>query len=94
MINDTMFAMTEGRCPDFTGPNAIKHQRAMCTAHGYTIAKKLFKDGRIPAAQARGMVQLDRDFIAEVEMQGNDTADIAEVVVNNWISQIFAGDMS
>lgn len=76
----------------------LRGTRRLCEHYGYTLAKYLFKHGRIPAVQAMGMIMQDRDFISEAELQGNfgDHAkrNVAELTVHNWKHQILKGDMS
>jgi hypothetical protein len=57
--------------------------------HPYLEAEKLFVAGRIPVAQAVGMMMTDCEFIAECELKGCDKASTAEAIVRNtWARRL------
>ena len=57
--------------------------------HAFLQAERLFVAGRIPVAQAVGMMLSDCDFIAECEMSGRDKRDHAEAIVRTlWASRM------
>jgi hypothetical protein len=65
--------------------------RALKERHPYIVAEQLFTAGRIPVAQAVGMMLLDREFIAECEMEGCDKTVYAEHIVRDqWARKLLA----
>jgi hypothetical protein len=57
--------------------------------HAFLQAEKLFTSGRIPVAQAVGMMLSDCDFIAECEMSGRDKRLHAECIVRDqWARRL------
>lgn len=55
----------------------------------YSHAEQLFTQGRIPVAQAIGMMLSDCDFIAECEMGGRDKRLHAETIVREiWARRL------
>jgi hypothetical protein len=55
----------------------------------YSQAEMLFTAGRIPVAQAVGMMLSDRDFVAECEMGGRDKRLHAETIVRDiWARRL------
>jgi hypothetical protein len=63
--------------------------QALKERHPYCEAERLFCAGRIPVAQAVGMMLTDREFIAECELRGLDKSANAERIVRNvWALQL------
>lgn len=57
--------------------------------HAYLHAEKLFTAGRIPVAQAVGMMLSDCDYIAECQLSGRDARAHAEVIVRDqWARRL------
>lgn len=57
--------------------------------HPFIVAQRKFVAGQITVAQAVGMVRTDREFIAECELNGHDTAERAARIVRNlWVPRL------
>jgi hypothetical protein len=61
---------------------------AMYAPHPYLNAERLFCTGRIPVAQAIGMILSDPDYIAECELTGKDKAAYAEAIVRGTWARV------
>jgi hypothetical protein len=65
--------------------------KALKERHPYITAHQAFVAGRIPTAQAIGMVLVDREFIAECEMSGKDKRAYAQAIVTGqWARELIA----
>lgn len=57
--------------------------------HPYCEAERLFTSGRIPVAQAVGMMLTDIDYRAECELSGRDARVYAECIVRDqWARRL------
>jgi hypothetical protein len=60
----------------------------MCMTHTWRPSH-LFTAGRIPVAQAVGMMLSDRDYIAECQLSGRDARAHAETIVRDqWARRL------